>query len=142
MEGHYEGPGFDERCPRLNANSQPTCSHSAGEHDDEGVCAACVAAPGAQFRPCAKPMPEEWRGKDPILHLQGREILINVKGSTEMIAGRLKDVESGIVILEAIDDPMRVAKNGGSVARDKVENASLIQDSWRVGRKSRPPRMH
>ena len=139
MEGHYEGPGWDRPCPRLNPNGRPMCAHDAGKHDERGICAACAADPAAEFRACASPVPEGERGRNPMLVLLGRDVRVIVRGSTRMVAGRLAHADGDVVVLDAIPHPMRVAENGGTVPRECVEDIALIQDSWREGRRDKPP---
>jgi len=54
LEGEYQGPGYDQPCPRLQPNGRSTCEHSAGFHREDGVCVKCLAG-AAKFRPCARP---------------------------------------------------------------------------------------
>jgi hypothetical protein len=54
INGEYQGPGYDQPCPRTNKAGEPTCEHSAGFHAPDGVCTKCLAG-AAKFRPCAKP---------------------------------------------------------------------------------------
>jgi hypothetical protein len=112
-------------------NGRSVCEHRASHHDSDGVCEECASAPAAAFRPCAKPIPEEWRGIDPILQLRDREVRIVRRGHTKMICGKLTHADDTVVRLVPIERPMRSAQNGGDVKRAEIEDVALILDSWR-----------
>lgn len=139
MEGEYEAPGWDRPCPRLDPNGRSSCEHRASEHAEDGVCITCRDGPSADFRPCARPIPESERGRDPLLMLLNRDVLITRLGSTKPICGRLRLVNEDSIVLDEIEEPVRGAYNGGTYQRREIQNIDPIQDSWRVGRESRSP---
>jgi hypothetical protein len=131
VSGEYQAPGWDQPCPRLDLNGHSVCEHVASEHREDGVCAQCESSPAAWARPCAKPIPEPWRGLDPILQLRDREVRVTLRGRSQMVCGRLISADETVVKLAAIERPMRYAQNGGNVTRDEIENITLILESWR-----------
>lgn len=130
ITGEYQRPGWDKPCLRLTPNGNPGCEHSASDHREDGVCEQCEK--GAAFaRPCARPMPKEWRRLDPILQLRDREVRVVLREQSTMVCGRLVEADEAMVTLEPIGKPMRYARNGGRIKRDQIQDIALILDSWR-----------
>ena len=120
----YDYDGLLGRCPRLTPEGYPRCCHPAAVHDINGICSECDIESLGTFR-CAEPETDE----DPIWRYADREIVVERYGERP-ICGRLASVQSGIVMLQAIESPAVFAQNGGAFPREQVRRILWLRDEW------------